>query len=66
MTEYVHPAITAAEKKIQAIVLDLVNNHGLDIDSVTVDTRNFANFRTEIFEVAPRRVAVASSKGTTE
>jgi gamma-glutamyl:cysteine ligase YbdK (ATP-grasp superfamily) len=55
MTYEVHPAIVAAEKKIRAVLLELANDHGLAIDSVCVDTRNFANFRTEIFEVAPRR-----------
>lgn len=54
MTDAVHPAIVAAEKKIQAVLLDLVNEHGLQIETVDVDTRNFANFRTEIFEKAPR------------
>ena len=51
----VNPAIIEAERKIQAVLLDLANNHGLQIDTVNVDTRNFANFRTEIFEKAPRR-----------
>lgn len=50
-----HPAIIEAEKKIQGILLDLANDHGLDIEIVSVDTRNFANYRTEIFEKAPRR-----------
>lgn len=51
-----HPAIVDAEKKIQAIILGLVNDHNLEIECVDVDTRNFANFRTEIFEKAPRKV----------
>jgi hypothetical protein len=55
MTEKPHPAILAAEKKIQAILLDLANEHGLVIDVVNVDTRRFANYRTEIFEEAPRQ-----------
>lgn len=38
-----------AEEKIQSILLDLVNEHGLDIDGVKVDTRNWANFRVEIW-----------------
>ena len=54
MTDAVHPAIVAAEKKIQAALLELVHEHGLQIATVTVDMRSFANFRTEIFEKAPR------------
>jgi hypothetical protein len=38
-----------AEKAIQKILIDLWNDTGLDIDVVQVDTRNFANYRTEIF-----------------
>lgn len=38
-----------AEAAIQKILLDLANDTGLDIDAVQVDTRNFSNFRTEIF-----------------
>ncbi len=53
MSDPVHPAIVEAEKKIQDILLDLVNRHGLNIDHVYVDTRRFANYRVEIFEVAP-------------
>jgi hypothetical protein len=56
----VHPAIVEAEKKIQRILLDLANEHGLMIDSVGVDTRQFANYRVEIFEQAPRRAAGVS------
>jgi hypothetical protein len=36
MTYEVHPAIIAAEKKIQAVLLELANDHGLAIDSVCV------------------------------
>ena len=53
MSDPVHPAITEAEEEIQDILLDLVNRHGLNIDHVYVDTRRFANYRVEIFEVAP-------------
>jgi hypothetical protein len=53
-TMEVHPEIAKAEKEIQAILLRLRNDHGLAIANVDVDTRNFANYRTEIFEVAPR------------
>lgn len=38
-----------AERAIQKILIDLWNDTGLDIDSVQVDTRNFADYRTEIF-----------------
>ena len=33
--------IKDAERKIQAILCDLVNDHPLEIDQVRVDTRNF-------------------------
>jgi hypothetical protein len=38
-----------AEKAIQKILIDLWNDTGQDISHVEVDTRNFSNFRTEIF-----------------
>lgn len=62
----VHPAIIEAEKKIQAIILGLANDHGLSIDHVHVDTRNFAAYRTEIYETAPRRGPVSSEKHETK
>lgn len=53
MSMPVHPAIVTAEKKIQAILLDLANEHGIVVETVDVDTRKFANCRVEIFERAP-------------
>jgi hypothetical protein len=38
-----------AEKAIQKILIDLWNDTGQDISHVEVDTRNFSNYRTEIF-----------------
>lgn len=49
----VNPAIVTAEKKIQEILLDLANEHGIVVETVDVDTRKFANCRVEIFERAP-------------
>lgn len=37
-----------AETEIQAILLGLENDHGIEIDHVTVDTRNFANLGVQI------------------
>lgn len=42
--------IGRAEVAIQKILLDLVNDHGIKIDVVNVDTRSFANMRVEIIE----------------
>lgn len=41
-------ALKQAEQCIQRILLDLAERLGQDIDHVDVDTRNFANLRTEI------------------
>lgn len=38
-----------AEKAIQKILIDLWNDTGKDLSHVEVDTRNFSNYRTEIF-----------------
>jgi hypothetical protein len=40
--------VSAAEDKIRGILLDLAADVG-DLDMVVVDTRNFENYRTEIF-----------------
>lgn len=42
-------AIKEAEEKIQRILLDLWEFIGFDIDEVQVDTRQFANYKVEIF-----------------
>lgn len=44
----IHSAIIAAEKKIQSILLDLVNEHSLKLEHVRVDVRTFADFKVEI------------------
>jgi len=48
-----HPAVNArlvdAEKRIQEIIIELVSDTGMHVDAVHVDTRNFENYRTEIF-----------------
>jgi hypothetical protein len=38
-----------AEQKIQRILLNLAEKVGKQIDRVDIDTRNFANYKTEIF-----------------
>lgn len=40
--------LETAEKKIQKILLDLVNEHGLKVVHVEVDTRNYANLAVQI------------------
>lgn len=40
--------LEAAEKKIQKILLDLVNEHGLNVVHVEVDTRRYANLAVQI------------------
>lgn len=37
------------EQQIQRALLDLPEITGRDVESVNVDTRNFANLKTEIF-----------------
>lgn len=46
-------ALQKAEKAIQEILLDLENEHGIAIDSISVDTRNFANLAVTIVPVRP-------------
>jgi hypothetical protein len=41
-------ATKEAEEKIQRMLLDLCDRFGLRLEQVDVDTRNFANYRTEI------------------
>lgn len=41
-------ALKRAEKRIQRIMIDLEEEVGKRIDHVEVDTRNFANFATDI------------------
>lgn len=40
--------VEAAELAIQKILLDLWNEHGISVENVEVDTRNFANMAVEI------------------
>lgn len=42
-------AVKEAEEKIQRILLDLEDVVGEDVNSVDVDTRQFANLRVEIW-----------------
>lgn len=42
-------AIAQAEEQITAILRKLEEGHGLKIEDVRVDTRNFANLATDIF-----------------
>ena len=44
-------ALEDAEQYIQRILLELSEVTGKRIDHVDVDTRNFANYKTEIFFV---------------
>ena len=37
------------ERKVRKLLTDFENDHNVRIDHVEVDTRNFANLRTEIF-----------------
>lgn len=59
-----------AERRIQSILLDLQDQIGERVDQVSVDTRNFANCKTEIYlaesaaVVERRRAAITSHKGT--
>ncbi len=51
MPQIKHPIeaiLTNAEKRIQSILLDLVNERGCRIFAVDVDTRAFANLAVEI------------------
>ncbi len=41
-------AVRAAEKKIQAILLELDDEQDLQIESVTVDTRPYGNYAVSI------------------
>lgn len=41
-------ALKQVERKIQAMILDLENQFGVEVESVRVDTRNFANRSVEI------------------
>lgn len=47
-------AIRKAERAIQRILLDLEDD-GAKVESVRVDTRNFANLAVEIIVEEPRR-----------
>ncbi len=47
--EELDDARAKAEIAIERILLDLENDTGLRLDSVEVDTRNFANCNVEIF-----------------
>ena len=40
--------LTEAEERIQEILLDLKNEHGLKIESIDADTRPFGNCRVNI------------------
>lgn len=51
-TEAQHQAIRAAERAIQAILHDLEIDIGGEVVSVDVDTREFANFATNIWTSA--------------
>lgn len=42
-------AITEAEKKLQSILIDLVNEHDIKLQDVRIDVRTFANFKVDIF-----------------
>jgi hypothetical protein len=42
------PAVKHAEQRIQRILIDLEEETGKRVDHVEVDTRNFAQLRTEI------------------
>lgn len=44
-----------AEEQIQRILIDLEEEAGEEIDSVDVDTRQFANLRVEIFFESDRQ-----------
>ncbi len=41
-------ALTDLEFTIQNMLIDFANEHGCKIESVRVDTRNFANLNVEI------------------
>lgn len=49
-------AAAKAEKAIQKILLDLEQETRLSVDGVEVDTRNFAQLRTEIFLTKRQRI----------
>ena len=42
------PVVRHAEQRIQRILIDLEEELGKSVDHVEVDTRNFAQLRTEI------------------
>lgn len=54
-------ALDAAERQIQHILLNLEDEHGLKIENVEVDTRNFANLRVEIFAAPVGRGTLATT-----
>lgn len=48
MIDPINTLLTDAERRIQSILRDLVNEHGCKIYAVDVDTREFANLAVEI------------------
>lgn len=48
-------AVAKAEKAIQKLLADLEQEISMSIDAVEVDTRNFAQLRTEIFVTRKQR-----------
>lgn len=47
--------VAKAEKAIQKLLADLEQEISMSIDAVEVDTRNFAQLRTEIFVTKKQR-----------
>ncbi len=54
MTADAARALDRAEKEIQRIVLELVNDYGIRVSDVHVDTRNYANCVTTILWDEPK------------
>lgn len=49
-------AVAKAEKAIQNVLADLEQEISMSVDAVEVDTRNFAQLKTEIFVTKKQRV----------
>jgi len=47
-TEEQQRAVGEAERRIQAILLDLHNEHGVAVEALEVDTRTFGNLAVSI------------------
>lgn len=54
-TEKHKAAVERAEERVREILFDLEEETGASIESVEIDTRNFAQLRTDIWLTMERR-----------